>query len=716
MYWLASPADRKRLTTISRFDPRFWTIDFPRPMMAALTTPAPDALSVDLVFYRKDDLAGLIWWSEDSLDPPAHGYETRRDYSGLTLAFDWLSSAIKPLDEVNGPTLTIEGRDALGAPRTWFVRLWNYASGTPQSARITLDFDALDGGFLLPAEADPVYPKDIDRMFISLIPEAFDGVSSGPLENPPGTYVAVNATLNITNITLSGAGTSLTIGNGWILPHRLRLANGYDDTYNITPARLLRNALLLGYRDKIVHYVGMSHFYAVAWDAGESRFIITPASPLNPATQKWHEDFFARATGLGFDVVVSLSFELLDQNIPADWRQQAHDGATALTGWSPPSSLIPPTHTAATAYLRDVYLALCALMATASGEIITQIGEPWWWHNADGAPCFYDATTQALYTSETGRAVPAKHLSITETPTADQQLYLDWLGGKLGAATLFLRDAIKGAHAGAEVSVLFYAPQVFQSGAPMLPDVNYPTADWAFPAFDFFQIEDYDFVIAGDWASHDSAMAQILSSLGYPTAQAHYFSGFNLLAQTSYLWANIDRAITDANGRNFAEVFVWAYSQVARDGFVYFEQQEADVPGFHEVRFPTTIGYGATGGPQFFTEIIVTRSGHEQRNVAWSQARARYNAGSGLKSESDLADLIAFIPRPRRPRLWFPFQGLGRLSLLAPRYRPRRHRSNDCHRRRSGDHLPVDQNLYQRPPDPCAPHHQAGRWQRADRA
>ena len=40
---------------VSRFDPVFWTVNFPRPMMAAVTTIAPDALRVDAVFYARDD-------------------------------------------------------------------------------------------------------------------------------------------------------------------------------------------------------------------------------------------------------------------------------------------------------------------------------------------------------------------------------------------------------------------------------------------------------------------------------------------------------------------------------------------------------------------------------------------------------------------------------------------------------------------------------------
>ncbi len=60
---------------ITRFDPTFWTINFPRPMMAAVTTTAPDALRVDCAFYRRDDLAGLIWEAEDRHDHPLLAYE-----------------------------------------------------------------------------------------------------------------------------------------------------------------------------------------------------------------------------------------------------------------------------------------------------------------------------------------------------------------------------------------------------------------------------------------------------------------------------------------------------------------------------------------------------------------------------------------------------------------------------------------------------------------
>ena len=73
MGWrLAGPEDaafaQEHGSFIKRFDPVYWTVDFPRPMMAAVTTTAPDAMRVDAVFYQENDLAGLIW---ASAMPPA---------------------------------------------------------------------------------------------------------------------------------------------------------------------------------------------------------------------------------------------------------------------------------------------------------------------------------------------------------------------------------------------------------------------------------------------------------------------------------------------------------------------------------------------------------------------------------------------------------------------------------------------------------------------
>lgn len=73
--------------------------------------------------------------------------------------------------------------------------------------------------------------------------------------------------------------------------------------------------------------------------------------------------------------------------------------------------------------------------------------------------------------------------------------------------------------------------------------------------------------------------------------------------------------------------------------------------GFHEVRFPTGIALGATGGPERRTDIVTLSTGHEERNARWADSRRRYNAGYGVRSLDDLYEVIGFFEE-RRGRLF----------------------------------------------------------------
>lgn len=64
---------------------------------------------------------------------------------------------------------------------------------------------------------------------------------------------------------------------------------------------------------------------------------------------------------------------------------------------------------------------------------------------------------------------------------------------------------------------------------------------------------------------------------------------------------------------------------------------------FVEVQFPTDIAYGSSGGPEYSTDVVIMQSGHEQRNINWAQARARYNVAHGVKTQEQLDALIAFF-------------------------------------------------------------------------
>lgn len=632
----AEPHHRKGW--LKRFDPRFWTVDFARPMMASVTSDTPGALRVETVFYRKQDLAGLIWEAEDRWDHPLLAYETQRDFRHTQLKFRWRSGGVKPLDALHGPTLTIEGRDATGAPRAWYVRLWNYAEGTSEDAVVSLDFDALSGGFLLPGEADPVWAGDIDRMFISLVPPTYDG-DDGVLSAPAAGWVEMS------EIAASGSGSVLAIGDVIMPEQGLGIASGYDDSYNLTPARLVRQIVQLGYRGDVVHYVGMSHYMRLEAAGGEFRASLA-GGVLNAPCAAWHAGFAAACRDAGLGVIWSLSYELFDAYCWVDWKQRASDGSPALTGWEPPSTLLSPANAAAMGYLQLVARSFVAIGGAADLPLKFQVGEPWWWIASGGRICAYDAATTAALGSGS-----VEIADVRGTLTGPQLAMLDALGDLLAGSTAALVAAARdeaGNWAGAAGLVshlLVYLPTVLDPAAPAVRRANVPPG-WAAPAFDVLQLEDYDWVTQGRGAETAGARAAIVLRLGYPIAEQHYFSGFVLAAADRAQWAAIAEAADGARRAGVARTFIWALPQVARDGFVTFDGED-EVQAFDAVDFPLAIGREAMVATEFSTQIVSAPSGHEQRASEWAEARMRFDAGPGIRSEADVRALTEFF-RARR--------------------------------------------------------------------
>jgi uncharacterized protein (TIGR02217 family) len=634
-HWLAPPGAARQSGFVKRFDPRFWTVNFPRPMMASVVTSAPDALRVDCVFYKANDLAGLIWEAEDRFDHPLTAYETNRDFRASRLAFRWRSGGVVPLDGVNGPTLTIEGRDQAGAARSWYVRLWNYATGSPEDAAVALDFDAMAGGW---GGEDPVWAGDVDRMFVSLVPPGFTDEDS-PLEAPAQGWA------QLTGIACDGSGSVLSIGEVLVPEHRLRIATGYDDLYHVTPARVLRNALHLGYRGLINHYVGMSHYFRLEANSG-GFYASLAGGVLNGPCEAWHRDFAGRAKALGFELIFSLSFELLDQHSWGDWKQRAADGSPALTGWSPPSTLLSPAHEGAMGYLRQVARAFAAIAAEVGLRVRLQIGEPWWWVKADGAICLYDAAAQARLAPE---AIADVRLALSPA----QEATLDAAGALLAEATAGIGAAVRGDAPDAELLLLAYLPGVLDG--PEVRRANLPLG-WGHPAFDRLQLEDYEWVTGGRGGATAPAVGEVATRLGYPVSQQHYFAGFVLRAEDWAEWTAIAAAAAAAFARGTEEVFVWALPQVLRDGFTGFEVGEGEVDAFDDVLFPVALGREASVEPAFSTQVVTTASGAEHRNSDWANARLHFDAGPGVRGEEEVKALIAFFRARRGAAVGFRFR------------------------------------------------------------
>lgn len=628
---------------LKRFDPRHWTVDFPRGTIASLIDGADaHSLVVKAEFLRTGDLVGLIWESEDRQSHEAHRRRTARDYAGCRVSFRWQSSGLIALDQVNGPTLTIEGRDANGAARAWYVRLWNYASGSPTDAVVSLDFDALDGGWLLPGEADPVWPGDIDRMFISLVPP--DYVPGGP---------AIRIAPAVGEVTMSaidcrGRSSVIEIADTWQPETVFGICTAYDDLYHLNPARIVESVQRLGYRGDVTHYIGMSHYEALGSDGR-----VNAARGMNGPARAWHEAFASGMAAATKSVIFSLSYEIFDQFCPEDWKQRAYDGAPGLTGWVPPSALVSPANGAAITYLATIAAELVELAEAAGLRARFQIGEPWWWIMPDGRPCLYDSAAVAAF-----GGAPVEIADIAGTHDAAEQALLDDAGAVLAASTATVAAAAKAAGTNVETLLLAYLPTVLDPDAPDAKRVNLPVG-WAKPAFDRLQLEDYDWVTEGRAETvRDAAFALVGTRLGYAAGEQHYLAGFASDAGAARLqWRRIVAAAEKRASEGVEQVFLWALPQVLRDDLVLMPADEEEmVEPFADVDFPIAIGADASVAPGYSTQIVTSASGHEYRNADWAQARLRFDAGPGVRGDAELEKLVAFFRARRGPAQAFRFR------------------------------------------------------------
>ncbi|MEM9310492.1 MAG: DUF2460 domain-containing protein [Pseudomonadota bacterium] len=641
-YWLANSRDAQEFSFIQRFDPRFWTVNFPRPAMASVITTGPNSLQVDVELHNEGELVGLIWESEDTLDHPLLAYETDRDYSFTTLSFRWQSEGVIPLDGINGPTLTIEGYDASDQPKTWFVRLWNYAVGTPDDAVITLPFSAVEAGFSLPGEL--VSPTRIDRLFISLVAPGFVAGSQAPLPT------RAHGRVILSQINADGGRAMIEIGDVRLPVHGDRIATAYDDAYDQTPARLVRNVIGLGYREDLVHYVGMSHFMRLERQA-DTNLIASAAGELCEPCIQWHTSFFGQCAANDLQAIGSISYELFNSYCPEAWKQRTATGQPALTGWVPPSTLLSPANAEAMSWLQASAAEFVNLLQAAGLPVRMQIGEPWWWTTFDTFEiCLYDDAARAAF----GGAPPLIN-DMRETLDAAQIALLDQAGALLAQSTAALTSAIKSAaSADAEVLLLAFTPTILDPQTPEAYRANLPLG-WARPAFDRLQLEDYDWLTNGMDAARREAYEFVNTWLGYPIEEQDYLAGFVLLAEDAETyWARIDAGIDEAAGRGVARRYIWALPQVTRDGYTRLPTIEDDtMQAFDDVLYPFALGRNTAVAPEFSTTVTVTTSGHERRNSLWSDARINFDVGPGIRSEAELSQLIAFFRARRGPARGF---------------------------------------------------------------
>jgi uncharacterized protein (TIGR02217 family) len=358
-------------------------------------------------------------------------------------------------------------------------------------------------------------------------------------------------------------------------------------------------------------------------------------------------------------VIWSLSYELFDAHCPEGWKQRAADGTPALTGWAPPSTLLSPSNVSAMTFLRQVARRFVGIGVAAGLQPRFQVGEPWWWTRADGTICLYDAAAEAAF-------APVPIASVRGALSEAQRGTLDRAGAALAESTAALVAAVRADHPDCETYLLAYLPTVLDRAAPELRRANLPVG-WARPAFDVLQLEDYDWVTAGRSADTAAGVAAAEARLGYPAGEQEYLSGFVLRPEDKAQWREIDAAADAARKRGVRRAYAWALPQVLRDGYVHWDG-EGEVEAFDDVLFPLALGQEAEVSPEYATAVVASAGGQETRNARWASARTRYDVGPGVRSEADIAALLAFFRARLGPargfRLRDPFDSVGAGEVL----------------------------------------------------
>ncbi|WP_322996968.1 hypothetical protein [Castellaniella sp.] len=426
------------------------------------------------------------------------------------------------------------------------------------------------------------------------VPVAFNALSE-----PKGARIevetAVNAplveenrvTMKLLNVRVTGSNTSLLIEQRNEPANTLGMTDGYDNAYNLTPEFCAERTYSLGYRGDYVMYTGISHFHNFSrttdvQDTNVKWRLHTSGERVNTPTKLWFADFAKHLKQRGFELWVSVSYEILKAIMPPEWIQVSATGSTSTTGWYPPSGLVEPTSLEGTQYLANVACEFLDVVQANGLRPKYQIGEPWWWDGSysDGKPCFYSDNTRAKYLKETGLAAPVPYLETT-SPTSEEleihRHYLEWLGTQLGWSTNTQMDIVKARFPNVQTAILVFTPQVLNPKSPVNAIVNLPSPmQWGPSKFDILQIEDYDWItgdydqtIGDRWELMQGTWDMALNHLGYPLSRVHYFTGFNLNADTDWKWTYIDAAGELGIRKGAAKVFPWSREQVLRDGFIY---------------------------------------------------------------------------------------------------------------------------------------------------
>ena len=535
-----------------------WVVNNNFECSASITSETDSDFKVTGTFRTKQDLVGVYWNSKDIFEHPYISYGSKYDYTGVTLEFDYSMSGCKDFN-TGMVGITIEKTDGTV----------NYVT---TSRFITNGHFALDFDDLTLDDSTPVDVTNIKSIMLVLIPTDYEQGSTLTIKQNNDFSLTVS-NIEVTNGDIINEHIELQ-------PHKYRLCEGYDDIYNINPRRLVKEMRKLGYVDWVDLYIGASHYYEKNGTVGDTithldfdhqrteKMILDDSVPLNCAFEEWLDCYSRELKANDVDnLIISVSMENLQ--CPTDWRQRDSNGDYAETEWIPSTFFYSPCNDDVLEYMQSVSSACLDIIVENGLNPILQLGEAWWWWNEwdtpNQPPCFYDDATKDRYYDEFGENLPTYASSSPQSYDSDA---IDWLNQQLVAYSDGLRSVVKSSdYDDGKYLALFFPPSVLDVDRvpPMMRQVNYLTGIYDPTKLDILELEDYDWVTGQ--SKYHSDVYSIGQNLGFSLDELHYYGGFVLNKEDAVeYWRLIKDAMAVAMDMGFGEVFVWAGSQVRRDG------------------------------------------------------------------------------------------------------------------------------------------------------
>lgn len=247
-------------SSLTRFDGRYFHLDFPLSAVATIIADTPDKLTVNCEFRSNRDLVGLLWTSHDDMGHPLLQYVEDRNYSGVKVGF--VANPLYPykftvtvLSNSGNQVYRmfpykIQGSSLVPSPGAIEITgpgpglIYSVAEIFPDGAPTVpagyeiyiLDFDNMKTGFNF--DGDVIDPRYIINFFFSITPQSYGLGPNARISNIGdigyygSKYVGVKDTGTLDYWRVNNVNPNLRLKKGDILQFTIVQPDKYVKTVN----------------------------------------------------------------------------------------------------------------------------------------------------------------------------------------------------------------------------------------------------------------------------------------------------------------------------------------------------------------------------------------------------------------------------------------------------------------------------------------------------